>query len=466
MDTFEFDKRSCGVDQLHAATALYTAGHVVRALLKRISWPTPTRQLFDPGAGDGSFLVEALSMMELRPNDEGAIARILGWEIHPGAVSEARQRITGHLVGRGWSDATAKRSANRMVIEADFLIDPLPQQTCETVAGNPPYLRFAYLPEYFKDAYANLPHYARQDLLHAFLDRCSEILARNGKVLFVTADRWLLNDSASKLRTKLGQTLGISHLARLPVESTFYRPKIRRVGSPPRVSPVEVILQAAGAECIPLTDAAIYPDAPQTPATGRTLGDIATVSIAPWLGPEGIWVVRSDIAKTLPGEWLIPAVDTDNLTVDDRLTAPTRWAIRTRCDVEPPGSIMDHLRSKAHLMPKRKGNRPFWMPPETITLPLNRPSLIIPRIAKRLRAIHCPPGVLPLNHNLSVAVPNGPHSLDDIEKILVSDESQEWLKARAPRLEGGYLSITTRPLRTLAVPASPVTDPLLNKLCA
>ena len=458
MDSFDFDRRSCGVDQLHAATALYTAGHVVRDLLKRISWPTPSRQLFDPGAGDGSFLVEALGMMEFSPNDEGAIERILGWEIHPGAVAEARDRIANHLVGRGWSEFTAKRSAGQMVVEADFLIDPLPVQHFELIVTNPPYLRFAHLPEYFKQVYASLPHYASQDLLHAFLDRCSHILASNGTIGCIASDRWLLNDSASKLRTKLGQTLGISHLARLPVESTFYRPKIRRAGSPPRVSPVEVILRATGAECLPLTNAAIYPGALQSSGTGLTLGDIATVSIAPWLGPEGIWVVNSHIAKTLPSEWLIPAVDTDNLTVDDRMTTPTRWAIRTQCDVEPPAAILDHLRRKTHLMPKRKGNRPFWMPPETITLPLDQPSLIIPRIAKRLRAIHCPPGVIGINHNLSVAVAGGLHSLDDIERLLTSERSQEWLRARAPRLENSYFSITTRPLRTLPIADVPATE--------
>jgi len=40
--------------------------------------------------------------------------------------------------------------------------------------------------------------------------------------------------------------------------------------------------------------------------------------------------------------------------------------------------------------------------PETITLSLDKPMLMIPRIAKRLRAIPIPAGVLPINHNLTV----------------------------------------------------------------
>lgn len=61
-----------------------------------------------------------------------------------------------------------------------------------------------------------------------------------------------------------------------------------------------------------------------------------------------------------------------------------------------------------------------------------------------------PAGILPVNHNLSVIAAD-PGRLEDLALALQSDEAQAWVAARAPRLENGYLSITTNLLRELPV---------------
>ncbi|HKU51685.1 MAG TPA: hypothetical protein VJQ25_04405, partial [Nitrospira sp.] len=76
-------------------------------------------------------------------------------------------------------------------------------------------------------------------------------------------------------------------------------------------------------------------------------------------------------------------------------------------------------------MPKRGQDRPYWVPPEPINLPLDKPSLLVPRIARRIRAIPIPPGVLPINHNLSV-VSTTDRSLDDLKTLLTSEASHAW----------------------------------------
>jgi len=80
--------RSVAVEELHAATALYTVSQVVDALLDRLNWPACGGRLLDPSAGDGSFLLQALKRLDAR--DPKSIARVTGWEIHPGAVASAR----------------------------------------------------------------------------------------------------------------------------------------------------------------------------------------------------------------------------------------------------------------------------------------------------------------------------------------------------------------------------------------
>lgn len=445
-------ERASAIEEVHAATALYTSADVVDALLDRLSWPEGGGRLLDPSAGDGSFLLQALKRLDV--NDPAQIHRIQGWEIHAGAVSEARARIAAYLEEHDWTPIRAAGAARRTVINRDFLTGDPKLHQFRTIAGNPPYLRFQRLPEYFKGVYLDsIPKYARGDLLHGFLDRCTKLLPENGVIGLVCSDRFLFNSTAGALRREMGNRVGICHVARLDASTSFYRPKQRVRGAPPRIHPVEIVLRSASAACRAMTSAAISPDGlEQEEATGLTLGDIAKVSLAPWLGPMGIFVVTGKEALSLHrrGADLIPAVDTDDIDpVTDELRVATRYAIRTRRETKPTAAADRHLRARSAGMPPRGRNGPYWVPPEPITLPLDKPALLIPRIARRLRAVSLPAGVLPINHNLSVINTTG--SLEDLRELLLSEYSQAWIRRHAPRLDSGFFSITTRLLRRLPV---------------
>lgn len=444
--------RRWAIEELHAATAIYTSIHVVDALLDRLQWPECGGRLLDPSAGDGSFLLQALKRLDLTVAK--SIDRVRGWEIHAGAAQEARSRIIEYLILNGWRRARATAAARRMVTHRDFLTDGPEVNEFRIIAGNPPYLRFQRLPDYFKNIYVDcIPKYARGDLLHSFLDWCARLLPADGAIGLVCSDRFLFNANAEELRRQMGIRVGISHLARLDTRSSFYRPKLRVRGTLPRIHPVEVILKPVGSECFTMTGAAISPDelGREEEQAGRTLGDIARVSLAPWLGPFGIFVVSADTARTLPGANLVPAVDTDDIDpITDELGAPTRYAIRTSREAKPAGEVDRHLRKQRSKMPERGRNRPYWVPPEIINLRFDRPSLLIPRIARRLRAIPLPAGILPINHNLSVASTDA-MSLTDLRELLLREKSQAWIQRNAPRLESGYYSITTRLLRRLPI---------------
>jgi len=180
------------------------------------------------------------------------------------------------------------------------------------------------------------------------------------------------------------------------------------------------------------------------------LGEIASVSLAPWLGTKGIFVVDKETAAKLPAEHLVPAIDTDDIR-DGQLQEPTRYAIRTSPDCSPPLAIMDHLEVNRHRMAKRGLRKTPWLPPESWhKRPLDKPLLLVPRIARSLRPVRVPPGILPINHNLSI-VAAGKRSLDEIEDLLLSEESNDWMRTHAARLEDGFFSLTTRLLRQLPV---------------
>lgn len=445
--------RDAAIDALHRATAIYTHDTVIDTLLDRIGWPDADGSLIDPSAGDGAFLARALERINTPRHDLNSLSRIEGWEIHPGAVADGRQRIARILVQRDWSQSRAEGAAAMILREGDFITDRRDTRRYRFVAGNPPYIRFGHLPDWFKTLYRDaLPDFARGDLLHGFLDRCVDLMTDDGIVGLVTSDRWLFNQTAAELRASIGRRAGIAHLARLDPGTSFYQPKSRRRGTPPRIHPVEIVLRRDTDGDRALTRAPMSLSEGPATAEGLTLGDVATIKIAPWLGPKGIFVVESAAAARLPSDCLIPCVDTDDIDPSDNSLKPVRrWAIRTVREREPEGALKEHLAGQIGRMPKRGQGKLWWMPPETITLPLDRPALMIPRIGRTLRTIALPAGVLPINHNLYVIESDGDWSLDRIKAAVESPRSQAWLCDNAPPLENGFYDCRSGILRRIPV---------------
>jgi tRNA1(Val) A37 N6-methylase TrmN6 len=449
-------ERTDAIDRLHNATAIYTAEPVVDELLMQVDWPNGEARLVDPSCGDGMFLGRALmkALTQHSFTDEELPQIIQGWEIHHHAASQARSRIEKILIDHGRTGAVAAALALKIVRNQDFLTDGPTEPTWDVIAGNPPYLRWVNVPDLLRKEYeANVPKYAVSDMLHSFLDRCARTLRDDGQIAFVTSDRWLFNAGAKTLRKELGKIVAIQHLERLDPSSCFYQPKNRRSGTPPRIHPVAVVMGKDGGQ--PLTGEPIYPGADDAPYVGMTtLGEVVDVRLGPWLGPVGVFVLREDEVKSsgIPAEFLIPAIDTDDVS-SGVLTKPYRYAILTDPDVEPCKEIMDHLKRTIHLMPKKwhKEKKNDWTPPEPFhNFDLSQPSLLVPRIATGPRTVRLAPGILPLNHNLSV-VAGTPEELDYVERAFASELCLRWIQEHAPRLENGYFSILTRQLRKMPI---------------
>ncbi len=88
--------RTEAVDQLHSATAIYTAEPIVDQLLDRLDWPRGDARLLDSSCGDGMFLGRALvRALESHAYTDAQLLDIVeGWEIHPHACHQARARVS------------------------------------------------------------------------------------------------------------------------------------------------------------------------------------------------------------------------------------------------------------------------------------------------------------------------------------------------------------------------------------
>ena len=327
----------------------------------------------------------------------------------------------------------------------DFLLDT-PSGEWDVVLANPPYWRRQNLPAQYAAALdASLPRHACGDLLHAYLHVMLGVLAPGGSLALVTSDRWLLNSGAAGVREEVGARLGVHAIRRLDARSAFHRPKDRSRGTPPRVHAVSLVLSPGG---LPIGRRPYEID-PVPDVEGVPLTDIVELRLAPWLGPDGTFTVGP--GSGLPAEHLVPCVEPEDLCPEtDRIGPTRRWAIVTGED-EPPKDVLDHLDATLGRMPQRGRRRIRWLPPERFDgrLPLAEEAVMIPRIARRLRAVMLPAGYLPTNHSLVVAsgMPAG-----RIKAILEDHRVQEQANAFALRLESGHRSYTATALRRIVVP--------------
>lgn len=443
-------QREADIDLIHGATAIYTVAAEIDALLDRLDWPNQGSRLLDPGAGNGGMLVAALTRLRLAPDDLSAAVRaVKGFEFHPGAATAARHWIAAHLVGRGWSEAVARHAAVQIVEVRDFLLSPIPVGEHDVIATSPPAWRRLRLPDSYRREFDETvaPH-AQADLLYAYLQRCADLIAPGGLIGLVASDRFLLNEGSGELRRRLGLRFAVRDIRRLDSSSAFYRPKSRSRGTPPRIHPVSLVLDPAG-NGAPMT-AAPFPLDQHIPCEGIPLNQLAEIHLAPWLGPDGIFVV-ADPSPFPPGS-VVPVVAPDDIhPTEDILLGSTRWAFVTQRGAPPHPAVLAHLDANLHRMPPRGRQKERWVPPEPFShrLPLSTAAILVPRIAKRLRAIPLPAGHLPLAHN--IAIVSG-HSPACIARWLNDPRVQAQAAATALRLENGYAAFSASSLRRLVIP--------------
>lgn len=284
-ELYEYD---VAVESLHAATAIYTADPIVDQLLDKLNWPDNEKLLVDPACGNGQFLLRALErLLSSNGVNSNCLKKIQGFEIHPGACEEARQRVTTRLVVAGWPPVLAKVSASEMVLNKDFLTEGPTGPTADFYVLNPPFIRKLRIPLVLRSRYHDtVPKFARNDLLHSFIERCSRCLKVGGKIGLISSDRWLFAANASGLRDHIGKTFFLEHYEKLHARTAFFRPKKRQAGTPPRIHPVAVVLSGSiDSRAIPITRRPMYPGLHNDAYDGLpTLGSIAQVRMAPWPG--------------------------------------------------------------------------------------------------------------------------------------------------------------------------------------
>ena len=210
-DAYAYGERSSG--ETHGV--VLTKRHIVELMLDLAGY-TRDRDLtgltlLEPACGLGAFLVPAVErLLDAAASDGRPAAElreaIRAYDIDPAHVAGSREAVRALLVRRGVSAAQAQVLVDGWIREGDFLLTPL-KLGFDVVVGNPPYVRIEQLAPALQAEYRRryTTLYDRADLYVAFIERGLRLLAPDGVLCFVCADRWVLNKYGAPLRSLIAQ---------------------------------------------------------------------------------------------------------------------------------------------------------------------------------------------------------------------------------------------------------------------
>jgi hypothetical protein len=196
-----------------ARGAIHTRPEVAAFILDLTGWSSDhdltQARLLEPSAGEGDFLLPAVERLlsQTKPGDATRILPcIRAVEVNTSALATCRKRLTEIFRKQGWRTPQIRSVLDTWLLQADFLTVPL-EGDFTHIVGNPPYVRLENLPkellQVYRARWASL--FDRADLYVAFIERSLDLLASEGKLGFICADRWMKNRYGGPLRAKVAQ---------------------------------------------------------------------------------------------------------------------------------------------------------------------------------------------------------------------------------------------------------------------
>lgn len=182
--------------------------------------PLHQLRLLEPSFGGGDFLCPAVERLLAAFAKHGGTASrarelkpaIRAVEVHQASYEATRARLLADLRAWGAKPVDASALCDAWLVCDDFLLTQIPGPF-DVVVGNPPYVRQEriagpLLAEY-RRRYATI--YDRADLYVPFFERGLHLLAEDGRLAFICANRWLKNKYGGPLRGLIARDYALTH---------------------------------------------------------------------------------------------------------------------------------------------------------------------------------------------------------------------------------------------------------------
>jgi len=419
-------------------------------LLFRGRSPEPTGSVLDPGCGTGEFIDGVIRWCKCR---RLALPRITGVESDARHLSVLRRKYQG------------LRAVH--IEHADFLVDGC--EKYDFIVGNPPYVAITALSEEEKARYRARFASARGrfDLYLLFFEQALRSLARGGRLVFITPEKYLYVDTAGPLRDILSRNhiQGI-HLLR---EDTFgelvtYPTITVLVNASPGSTKVSrrdgsvltTRLPSGRGSWLPLLEGA----APRL--AGVTLGDLCLrISCGVATGADSVFVWPTTSVNSALRRFAYPTVAGRELLGADVLQ---RSVMLTPYDIDGRllplvelGAFGRYLKRddvrRMLLSRTCVKHKPWYAFHETPALrDILRPKILCKDIGETPQFWVDRSGEIVPRHSVYYIVPSEPTAIDAITDYLRSPVAHQWFAQNCQRVAKGFLRLQSRVLQRLPVP--------------
>jgi len=452
-------------------TPLNVALHMVDKLFS-LTPPRPTSKVLDAGCGWGVF-IEAMIMWCKKRGIK--LPEVVGIEIDEQLARRAREKF--------------RKIKNVKIIIGDFLsISKEELGEFDYIISNPPYISYEKIRPEKRDLYKKLfkTAYGRFDTYFLFFEKSLELLKPNGRLVFVTPEKYLYVLSARELRKLLAQ-YWVEEIELLP-EDTFsgvlaYPAITVVVKTSPRKT--RIIYRDGTIDFVNLLKDGSPWLRPSSwhvkPGYYVKLGTLALkLSAGIATGRDEIFVIPksklreelkpfayptvsgAELARFEPGEeidydklehiMLIPYSRDGRLLSEEEARPLIKYLSRWKCELESRYIV-------------KKGRRPWYAfhekPPLSKVL---KPKILWPDIAKEPAFYVDSKGLIVPRHNTYYLVPKDPNIISDLIEWLNSKYVSEWLKAHCQRAANGYLRLQSHVLKELPVPKEIIKPKWIEKL--
>lgn len=169
---------------------------MVKKLFKKRP-PKPQDRILDPGCGDGAFIKGVLQWLK---ENKIKAPQIVGVESDPKILKEAQESLKGY--------------ENVKLLNQDFLLEEF--GTYNYIICNPPYVRIEKITESERNNYRKkfLTAKNRFDLYILFFEKAFKCLAPNGRMVFITPEKYEYTLTTKPLRKLMAnyRVVEIHHL--------------------------------------------------------------------------------------------------------------------------------------------------------------------------------------------------------------------------------------------------------------
>jgi len=419
-----------------------------------------------------------------------------------------REKLLGILCQAGFPTADALGLADTWLVQGDFLLAPLPS-SFDVVVGNPPYVRQELIPAALLQEYRRrfCTLYDRADLYVPFIERSLGLLAKNGKLGFICADRWMKNRYGGPLRALVSKGFHLRayiDMVNTPAfhsEVTAY-PAITLIANEPsgptriaaqpqiEVQALKCLARAlTSSEASPLVRELCNVVSGEEPWVLHASEQIELVrrmeAMFPTLEEVGCKVgigVATGADKVYIGLMEALEVEDDRklplAMTRDLLTGRVQWrgygVINPFTDEGPLVDLAKYPRlkhylethkpliSSRHVAQKSPAN--WYRTIDRITPTLaKRPKLLIPDIKGQAQVVF-EEGVLYPHHNLYFVV-SDTWELRALQAVLLSRLTRLFITTYSTKMRGGFLRFQAQYLRRIRLPRwETVGEPLRDRL--